>query len=745
MSISIEILQPLEQSPAIHKQPLIVAANTPINEVIIKMNQQRVSCVLIIEKQQLVGIFTERDVVRIIAAQIQLKKLEVAQVMSSNLITLTLRKEHNLFCVLSIFRQHQIRHLPIIDDLGKIIGIVTQNSLRSVLQPIDFLKIKPVFSVMAANVIHETKTASLLQIIQKMAKHQKSCVVITETSNQTDILPLGIITERDIVNLQTKGTDLSATTGAVVMSQPLLPIKTVDSLFSAHQLMQNHHIRRLVVVDEMGRLAGIITQSTILNSLDPIELYATLQVLQQEKEAAEAANFAKNQFLRQMSHELRKPLNAIIGFTQIMNRSSVSTEQQNNLKIIQNSGEHLLELINNILEMAKIDADQIDLDESCFDLYNLLNRIVDLFRIKATAKNLKLVFEHPDDIPQYVQTDQGKLRQVLINLLDNAIKFTERGCITLQIAITENRQNLLFEISDTGCGISPENLKSLFVAFTQDMSDFGYVQGIGLGLVISKKYVELMGGKITVNSLLGQGTKIKFEVILKDIQTKKVQIEKPYKRVSGLVSKKEYRLLVADADWVSRQLLIQRLTSVGFNVCAAVNGEEAVTLWESFDPHLILMDMQMPILNGYEATQQIKSHLKGQATVIIALTNERRSLTLSAGCDDFLPKLCPEALIFEKIAEHLGVLYLYEELSLSTEPQASEPLTLEALTMMPKELLEGLYSAVLSYQDEEVLQFIKQLPEQYESLKQTLTNLVEEFKLDLIIDLTEEFMNNQDR
>lgn len=742
MTTSIELLQPLEQSQAINKQPLIVSANTPVAEVIANMNQQRVSCVLITEQQQLVGIFTERDVVKITAAQMPINDLLIAQVMSKKLVTITLSPEHNLFSVLSILRQHQIRHLPVVDDCGKIIGIITQNSIRSLLQPIDFLKIKPVMSVMATNVIYETKTVSLLHITQKMAEHRKSCIVITETRNQTDIIPVGIITERDIVKLQTRGIDLSATFAAEVMSQPLLPIKILDSLFSAHQLMENYHIRRLVVVDESGKLAGIITQSTILNSLDPLEMYATLQVLQQEKEAAEAANIAKNQFLSQMSHELRTPLNAILGFSQIMNRKgTLSPEQQNNLKIIQGSGEHLLKLINNVLEVTNIEAGKIILEESSFDLYYLLDSLVEIFQLKARDKNIKLLFERPLDLPQYVQTDQSKLRQVLINLLDNAVKFTEKGIVTLQVNIINNRQSLLFEIADTGCGISVKIIKSLFVAFTQDMSDFGAVQGMGLGLVISKKYVELMGGKITVNSLLGQGTKIKFEILFQDIKTSKISTIMPQQRVIRLAPQKEYRLLVADADWVSRQLLIQLLTSVGFNVCAAVNGEEAVTLWESFDPHLILMDMQMPILNGYEATQQIKSHLKGQATVIIALTNEKRSLSLSAGCDDFLPKLFLEAIMFEKIAQHLGVSYLYEELPKSTQPKACEQLTLDALTVMPKEWLESLYSAVLSFQNAEVLRCIEQIPEQHQSLKQTLTNLVEEFQLDLIIELTEEFMN----
>jgi signal transduction histidine kinase/DNA-binding NarL/FixJ family response regulator len=743
MSISIELLQPLEQSQAINKHPLIVSVNTPIVEVITNMNQQQVSYVLITEEQRLVGIFTERDVVRITAAQMQLKDRLIAQVMSKKMITITLSPEHNIFSVLTILRKHKIRHLPVVDDFGKIIGIVTQSSIRAVLQPIDFLKIKPVISVMTANVIYEKTTVSLLHITQKMAKHHKSCVVITETRNQTDIIPVGIITERDIVNLQTKGTDLFAISAAEVMSQPLLPIKTVDSLFSAHQLMQNYHIRRLVVVDESGKLAGLITQSTILNTLDPMELYTTLQVLQQEKEAAEAANIAKNQFLSQMSHELRTPLNAILGFTQIMNRNgTLTTEQHNNLKIIQGSGEHLLKLINNILEITKIEAGKISFEESSFDLYYLLDCLLEIFQLKATTKNLKLVFELSPNLPQYVQTDQGKLRQVLINLLDNAIKFTEKGSVILEVSLTNNCQKLLFKITDTGCGISAELLKSLFVPFIQDMSDFGAVQGMGLGLAISKKYVELMGGATTITSILDQGTTLKFEILFKDLQTTIIQTITPHKRVVGLEpDQKEYRLLVAEADWISRQLLIKLLTSVGFKVCAAINGEEAVSLWESFEPNLILMNMQMPILNGYEATQQIKTHLKGQATVIIALTNENRSLSLSAGCDDFLPKLFQEAIMFEKIAEHLGISYLYEELPTLTKSRTSEQLTLDALTVMPKEWLEGLYFAILSCQNEEVLQLIQKIPEPHQSLKQNLINLVEAFQLDLIIDLTEGFIN----
>lgn len=512
--------------------------------------------------------------------------------------------------------------------------------------------------------------------------------------------------------------------------------------------------------------------------------------LKEAKEAAEVANRAKSKFLANMSHELRTPLNAILGFSQVMNRDSLlSREQQGYLAIILDSGEHLLELINDILEMSKIEAGRITLKENNFDLYHLLDSIEEMLQLKASSKGLQLIFERTTDVPQHVYCDEGKLRQVLINLLGNAIKFTESGTVMLRVGMgtgerREGRQGgqggqgrqggfsnaspspvspptpvsshsslstlysrISFEVSDTGSGIAQEEIDSLFEPFTQTATGRKSQQGTGLGLPISRSFVQLMGGDITVSSTVGQGATFKFDVLLKTARVTDIQVQQPSQRVIGLApEQEEYRLLVVEDTRVSRLLLVKLLTSVGFQVREASNGEEAIALWQSWEPHLILMDMQMPVMDGYEATQRIKSHLQGQATVIIALTasafEENRSHVLSVGCDDFIRKPFREAVLFSKIADHLGVCYVYEQsaqpaATFTPQPQATERYELSAasLSVMPSQWLSQLHRAAEGCQDEEILALIEQIPEPHSALKLALADLVDNFRLDLIIDL----------
>jgi CheY-like chemotaxis protein len=258
-----------------------------------------------------------------------------------------------------------------------------------------------------------------------------------------------------------------------------------------------------------------------------------------------------------------------------------------------------------------------------------------------------------------------------------------------------------------------------------------------------------MGGDITVNSTLGQGATFKFDVLLKKARVSDIQVQQPSQRVIGLVpGQKEYRLLVVEDTRVSRLLLVKLLTSVGFQVREASNGEEAIALWQSWEPHLILMDMQMPVMDGYEATQQIKSHLQSQATVIVALTasafEENRSVILPAGCDDFVRKPFREEVLFSKIADHLGVCYVYEQsaqpsATFNPQPQARAEhyeLSAASLSVMPSQWLSQLHRAAEGCQDEEILALIEQIPEPYSALKLALADLVDNFRLDLIINLT---------
>ncbi|NEO38569.1 MAG: response regulator [Moorea sp. SIOASIH] len=306
-------------------------------------------------------------------------------------------------------------------------------------------------------------------------------------------------------------------------------------------------------------------------------------------------------------------------------------------------------------------------------------------------------------------------------------------------------QTITFEIEDTGPGVDPAEIDSLFEAFVQTEIGRKSEQGTGLGLSISRQFVKLMGGDITLSSPLGGGTIVTFDIQISlagagaDIQT-----QHPTRSVIGLApDQPKYRILVVEDKWESRKLLVKLLEPLGFEVREAENGQEGVALWSSWEPHLIWMDMRMPVMDGYEATKQIKAHLKGQATVIIALTasafNEERAVILSAGCDDFVRKPFQEEEIFETMAHYLGVRYVYEEKTSATSPQrsATEALTREALAVMPAEWVEQLYQAANQVNNQRIFQLIEQIPSEHGPVAIALTDLVRNFRCDKIIDLTE--------
>ena len=379
-----------------------------------------------------------------------------------------------------------------------------------------------------------------------------------------------------------------------------------------------------------------------------------------------------------MTHELRTPLNAILGFTQILNRQrNLHTQQKQYLDTILRSGQHLLSLINDILDISKIEAGMAELHITSFDLYNLLDGIESMLHIKAKSKQLQLTFELSPKLPQYIQTDENKLRQVLINILGNAIKFTDSGSVKLLLEVFEENSlhdstlHLQFQVTDTGRGIASEELNNIFDAFVQSNPTYQAEDGTGLGLAICKRFVQLMGGHIQIESYLQQGTTVKFDILAGLPSSPQVNQALPKGRITGLADNQpEFNILIVEDNWDNRQLLIQILAPIGFRLIEASNGQEAIELWQRHHPNLILMDMRMPVMDGYQATKIIKEKYYEKKTntrrntPIIALTatafNENKQLMLAIGCDDFIPKPFQEELLLHKISLHTGAKYTYE-------------------------------------------------------------------------------------
>lgn len=480
--------------------------------------------------------------------------------------------------------------------------------------------------------------------------------------------------------------------------------------------------------------------------------------LELKAQEAETANRAKSEFLANMSHELRTPLNAILGFAQLMERDRMLNPQQHNsLATINRSGEHLLALINDVLEMSKIEAGRTVLNPESFNLHSLLQIIKDMFQLRASAKGLTLEFETDPNLPHFVVGDRGKLRQVSINLLGNAIKFTQKGGVTLRVKVKawhkqypgEKLCTLYFEVEDTGKGINPEELDKIFDPFVQTASGAQARGGTGLGLAISRQFIRLMGGDIFISSVLEKGSTFYFEIKLALAKRSKTEKSTIKRQVIGLApSQESYRILVVDDRQENRDLLAELLSKVAFDVRTANNGIEAIEQWQEWKPHFIWMDMRMPLMDGYEATKKIKARSGEYATAIVALTasafEEQRAAILAAGCDDLVHKPFQQEVIFETMGKYLEVKYIYKgenedrdlEEDSNSDMEQEIKLTPESLSVMSKEWIANLNQAAIEVDSESLLQLIEQVPESHKTLADQLRKLTSRYDFDTIIELS---------
>lgn len=577
----------------------------------------------------------------------------------------------------------------------------------------------------------------------------------------------------------------------------IAPIFCGNQLWGLLAAYQNDGPRRwqeaeIRIVTRISNQLGVAVQQA--------ELFAQTQrqaeALKQAKDSADAANRAKSEFLASMSHELRTPLNAILGFTQLMQRdATLPSIHQRSVEIVNQSGEHLLGLINDVLEMSKIEAGRITLQPIEFDLFKLLQGLKDMLQLKAEAKGLTLTFERESNVPQHIKTDVSKLRQVLLNLVGNAVKFTQVGYVTLRVnaqwpgvqsgsPILGTNQDLphalpvgddatpitlTFEVEDTGLGIAADEIGDLFEAFKQTSSGQQSQEGTGLGLQISQQFVRLMGGEITVCSELGRGScftfQIQAELAVATDANSEVAMLSALHDLSLAPDQVHHRILIVEDNAANRLLLNQLLTVLGFEVQEAENGRDAIAAWQDWQPDLIFMDMQMPILNGYKATQHIRTLERNQRdthdsaglhqesvmradrpTKIIALSasafTDQRQESLNAGCDDFVSKPFRQEELLVALARNLDIpllekpATLFEDsVQLASLAEANSSIDSTVLTTMSADWIDQFYLAVAQGNDIQSLELIKHISTEHHVLIKALTRLIESYQFDQVLQL----------
>lgn len=467
----------------------------------------------------------------------------------------------------------------------------------------------------------------------------------------------------------------------------------------------------------------------VVNSKDITSLKQTTDQLQQAIEQAESASQAKSEFLANMSHELRTPLNAILGYTQILKRDgSLSSKQRRAIHTIHHSGEHLLLLINDILDLSKIEARKLELRPVEFHLPSFLKTLVNIFNVKAQERGIAFDYEPLSHLPEMVVADEKRLRQIMLNLLGNAIKFTPEGSVVFKVGYHHHK--IRFQIEDTGIGIPTDKLNDIFEAFHQLPNQYE-AEGTGLGLAISQRLAHLMGSQLEVKSVPNEGSTFWFDVDLAVATHDSVDEYVSDSLIIGyVIQDRAIKVLIIDDKASNRQVLTDMLTPLGFEVAEADNGQAGLVLAEQYQPDVIIMDLVMPKMDGYEATRQLRQRPDFKKVLIIAASasafgNDRQK-SLDVGCNCYLTKPIIFTELVTALGQYLDLQWIRETNELSKERQPS----LESRPLPPRESIAALHEQLLLGNMKALQEQVDNIAAEYSPFADYLRTLIDQFLLD---------------